>query len=426
MPDVQRVVPGLSDAHGSGSAGFASARLLGGDLNSLPDLVLLVDIDTGFILDVNEHGAARLGWAISQLIGRKIGDLGHLGDDDIYPVLIEKLLAGEAVHFDQGVLSADGSRHPYNFSGRCPDGDFESALLIGREMGALAHSDSKLANLLMLADLTDDVFIVCDREGYITYANAACRRVHDVVVPTGKHMTEFLAANDEGYQELLKAYDRPDGRAEARVGCIGADGSTFYLGVRTVYDRATKLWYTVERDITTELEKERELTEMATTDALTGVANRYALNSRLEGAIAEGAPFAVLMLDMDDFKSVNDTLGHAAGDEFLCCVAKRLKHVLKPGDLVSRIGGDEFVVFLDRANAMGAAKVAERMIAAVSRPYSIGEHSVVRSCSVGGTVYRAGETVDELLRKADRAVYGAKHAGRNRYVIDRGGEDPSR
>jgi len=386
--------------------------------------VLLADLNSGIILDANHHGSAVLGWSVAELTGKNLTEIGDK-DTPLDASLFEDLAQARTVYFDADLCAADGSRRPYNIAARCVADAPDDVLLVGRELGAIAHSRSELAKLMKLADLTDDVFLVCDREGYITYANAAGRRVHQAEVPLGRHMTEFLAADDDGYRELLEAYRRDDGRAEARVTCVRADGSTFVLGVRTIYDRVSELWYTVERDITTELGTERELRRLAdemrhqaTTDALTGVANRYALNGCLTEAIEARRPFALLLLDMDDFKSVNDTLGHAAGDEFLRGVAGRMQRSVRLVDMVARLGGDEFVTFLPEVDRQGAADIARRMINAVGENCTVAGQQLTRSCSVGVAVWEAGDGVNDVLRKADRAAYRAKHEGRSRFVVN--------
>lgn len=401
-----------------------SRRKLDAGVRDQPDLVVLADLRTGEILDANHHGAAVLGWTIDELTGMNVTELGTK-DEPLQAALFEDLAEGKTVYFDAALLAADGSRRPYNIAARCVVDRPNDVLLVARELGAIAHSRSELAKLMMLADLTDDVFLVCDREGYITYANAACRSVHQAEVPVGRHMTEFLAADDEGYRQLLEAYRRDDGRAEARVSCVAADGSHFVLGVRTIYDRESELWYTVERDITTELTTERELRRLAddmrhqaTTDALTGVANRYALNACLREAIEQQRPFALLLLDMDDFKSVNDTLGHAAGDEFLRGVASRMQQSVRLVDMVARLGGDEFVTFLPDVDREVASDIAQRMIEAVGEQFTVAGKALTRSCSVGVAVWEAGEDVNAVLRKADRCAYRAKHEGRSRFVVN--------
>ena len=394
------------------------------ELNSLPDLVLLVDAPDMRIVDVNEQGARELGWTPEEVIGDRLADFGDPADRELNPVLIEKALEGETVRFDRRVRDANGEWRTYNFAARIVAGETTRFLLVGRDMSALAHSYSRLADLLKLADLTDDLFVVSDSEGYVTYVNEAVHRVHGADKIVGRHLTEFVHEDDRGFATLLGAIGADDNRAEARVLARRYDGSPLMLGVRTIYDEETKRWFTVERDISDTIAQEQRMQKLttdlrrrATTDELTGVANRAALNEILDASVAAQTPFALLLLDMDDFKSVNDTLGHAAGDEFLRCVAQRLQRAVKLTDVVARLGGDEFVVYLPDVTTEDAAGVAARMIDAVGQHYSINGHSLTRSCSIGVAVWEEGDDVNDILRKADRAAYRAKHEGRSRFIV---------
>ncbi len=394
------------------------------ELNSLPDLVLLVSAPEMHIIDVNEIGARELGWEVDDVIGQPLSNFGDPADTGLNASLIERAAAGETVRFDRRIRAADGNWRTFNFAARIVDDQGGRFLLVGREMEALAHSHSRLADLLKLADLTDDLFVVADREGYVTYVNDAVHRVHGDDKIVGRHLSEFVHEDDRGFETLISAVHAEDARANARVLARRADGSPVMMGVCTIYDRDTQRWFTVERDISAIVEQERRMQELttdlrrkATTDALTGVANRAALNEILDHAVELGEPFALLLLDMDDFKSVNDTLGHAAGDEFLRCVGQRLQRAVKLTDVVARLGGDEFVVYLPDVGSDDAASVAARMIEAVGQHYSINGHSVTRSCSIGVAVWEPGDDVSAILRKADRAAYRAKHEGRSRFII---------
>ena len=394
------------------------------DLNSHPDLVLVVSAPEMRIIEVNDQGATELGWSADDMIGNSIFDYGDPSDRALNPKLMERTLEGETVRFDRRVRDADGQWRTYNFAARTVDDTPGRFLLVGRDMDALAHSESRLADLLKLADLTDDLFVVSDRDGYVTYANEAVHRLHSDGKIVGRHVTEFVHEDDRGFLTLLDAVHNKDKRAEARVLAKCQDGSPRMLGTKTIYDEESQRWFTVERDISETITHERRMQELATdlrrratTDALTGVANRSALNEILDQAVADGAPFALLLLDMDDFKSVNDTLGHAAGDEFLRCVAQRLQRAVKLTDVVARLGGDEFVVYLPDVNSKDASGVAARMIDAVGQHYSINGHSLTRSCSIGVAVWDDGDDVSAILRKADRAAYRAKHEGRSRFIV---------
>jgi diguanylate cyclase (GGDEF)-like protein len=164
---------------------------------------------------------------------------------------------------------------------------------------------------------------------------------------------------------------------------------------------------------------QRSLTLEATTDSLSGLPNRAAFRSRLESSLARTdrrcGNQAVLFVDLDDFKDVNDTLGHAAGDRLLCVVAARLVDTVRPDDLVARLGGDEFAILLDRLPDPGLAMtVAKRMVAFLAEPVQIGENRVHVGASIGLAVRHEHSTFDELMREADVAMYAAKAKGKNR------------
>lgn len=162
-------------------------------------------------------------------------------------------------------------------------------------------------------------------------------------------------------------------------------------------------------DITRRKHAEVALSDRADRDALTGLLNRRGLARReVEGA-------AVLFIDLDGFKEVNDRLGHSAGDEVLTAVASRLGHQLRSGDLVARIGGDEFVVVVDRDDdAEEVDGVAARMEEALSAPYRIGSDAVRLGASIGAARGAAGEPLAEVVARADAAMYRVKQRRRDR------------
>ncbi|MDP1733766.1 MAG: PAS domain S-box protein [Sulfuritalea sp.] len=177
-------------------------------------------------------------------------------------------------------------------------------------------------------------------------------------------------------------------------------------------------------DITERKEAEMEIERLAYYDSLTQLANRRLLLDRLQHAMAFGARSgqlgALLFLDLDNFKSLNDTLGHDMGDLLLQQVSRRLVASVREGDTVARLGGDEFVVMLEglsenRLEAGAQAEVAgNKILAALNQPYLLAEHEHVSTPSIGGTLFFGHEhTADELLKQADLAMYQAKAAGRN-------------
>lgn len=170
--------------------------------------------------------------------------------------------------------------------------------------------------------------------------------------------------------------------------------------------------------------RERRLRHDSLHDPLTGLPNRTLFMRRLSDAThrarrGEGGLFAVIFLDLDGFKVVNDSMGHHVGDELLVSVARRLEDCVRTGDLVARLGGDEFAILLERiVDAEESVMVAERVQAALSEPFNVGGYEHVSSASVGVALSSsANEQPEYLLRSADIAMYRAKNAGRGRYEM---------
>jgi diguanylate cyclase (GGDEF)-like protein len=166
---------------------------------------------------------------------------------------------------------------------------------------------------------------------------------------------------------------------------------------------------------------EEQLRHQAFHDVLTGLANRSLFRDRLDHALARasrgGRPTAVLYLDLDDFKSVNDRLGHAEGDRLLVAVGERLRASTRDGDTVARLGGDEFAMIVEETDPVEAAQAAGRIIEEISRPFDLGERQVAARASIGIAIRMAdGGDADELLRRADIAMYAAKARGGNCHV----------
>jgi diguanylate cyclase (GGDEF)-like protein len=184
-------------------------------------------------------------------------------------------------------------------------------------------------------------------------------------------------------------------------------------------------WLELRREVRRRQDLEAELQHQAFYDTLTGLPNRALFLDRLGHALARSRRvdegLAVLFLDLDDFKLVNDSLGHAAGDELLRGVAQRLSTSLRPGDTAARFGGDEFTVLLEQvADATEAAAIAERLRAALAVPLSVAGRSLVAGVSVGLAGSFVGEdaaTASALLQAADLALYQAKAAGKGQLVV---------
>ena len=171
-------------------------------------------------------------------------------------------------------------------------------------------------------------------------------------------------------------------------------------------------------DITQRKQAEERIDRLAHFDQLTGLPNRNLLNDHFKYAISlaqrSGEPLAVMFIDLDHFKDINDTLGHSIGDQILMEVARRLRDVLREEDSLSRQGGDEYIVILPGSDADGAALVASKLIEAVTQPCHIEQHELIVTPSIGIAIYpHDGTNIETLSKNADAAMYRAKQEGRN-------------
>ncbi|MFG1393845.1 diguanylate cyclase domain-containing protein [Xanthobacter agilis] len=316
------------------------------------------------------------------------------------------------------------------------------------ELGALAAAQLRLeeaarrasaeaALYRLLADHSTDTIVRGNLDGVRLYVSPA---VHSLLGYTpeelvGRRAVELVHPQDlPEFQALMRQIREgriERGRSEQRQRHKNGQWVWIEAFIRLTSDKTTgrRDGYVVSvRDISRRKAAEDHLAHLATHDALTGLANRSRLQQRLgeERARARrtGAGFAVLCLDLDHFKQVNDVYGHEAGDAVLRSAAIRIQQASREEDLVARLGGDEFIVVLSCCPEPGAAaeRLAERLIEMMAQPISYRGASVEVGTSVGIAVASSamvarGLDLDELLRKGDQALYRAKAFGRNRFIV---------
>jgi diguanylate cyclase (GGDEF)-like protein len=209
----------------------------------------------------------------------------------------------------------------------------------------------------------------------------------------------------------------PDGADTRRLGVVAGTMAIIGLVVArqllAFHDNAT-LISRLDTALVELREHEKLLREQASYDALTRLANRAALAERVAAALApdrRDQP-ALLLVDLDDFKAVNDTLGHGVGDQVLVSISERLCSVVRTGDMVARLGGDEFAILLHRAPGDGAGQTAQRILESLVRPVTAGGHDLLIRASIGLAHAGEGDDLDSLLRHADIAMYAAKDRGK--------------
>lgn len=294
---------------------------------------------------------------------------------------------------------------------------------------AVAEPMDGFAELAALFRTTMDaaqVGIFVLQERLFKYVNASfCRRIgFDAAELIGRMGPLQLVApgHHPMLLELLQSGVQGFTGQQFELEVICKDGSAFpamILSSTTQLDGQPALVGTV-LDISAQKAAERRIRELADYDVLTGLPNRRLLRDRfaqlLAAAEREQSEIALVFLDLDHFKRVNDSLGHSLGDELLCQVALRLDAAVRRVDTLARLGGDEFILALPATHTSGAADVARRLLEAFIQPFEVGGHELTITPSLGISLYpRDGLDLETLLKNADTAMYKAKEQGRNAF-----------
>jgi diguanylate cyclase (GGDEF)-like protein/PAS domain S-box-containing protein len=281
-----------------------------------------------------------------------------------------------------------------------------------------------------LVQYSSDIITILDAEGTVQYVSPAVERI------TGYKPEERIGTNafdtvhpDDGdraldtFAEVLK---RPGLHPPLEFRVPHKDGSWRYLEhvVNNLLDDPAVRGVVINsRDVTERNAMEEQLQHQAFHDPLTGLPNRALFIDRLEHALTRanrrGSKVAVLFMDLDNFKIINDSLGHKAGDQLLIAVAERLKAPLRPEDTAARLGGDEFTILVEDISSVGdVARIAVRIAEILQPPFALGEQEVFATVSTGIALNSpAHEKPADLLRHADMAMYRAKRRGKARYEV---------
>jgi diguanylate cyclase (GGDEF)-like protein/PAS domain S-box-containing protein len=285
----------------------------------------------------------------------------------------------------------------------------------------------------MMANVADGMMML-EADGTIRSWNAAAQRLfgYSAEEVVGRNLSmlvpeELREANLAATRRFVATGEsKVIGRAELNYPARRKDGSRFELEFTV-----TRMWsgkaprlVVVFRDITERKKAERWLTQLALHDALTGLPNRANFEQHVGDALARrrrgGGGLALMIVDVDGLKPVNDSLGHAAGDLLLSAFAKRLKSAVRESDFVARIGGDEFTIFTEGLKGReDAAAIAEKVLAAMREPLDLDGNTLKTSASIGIALYSDGDTPKTLMHRADVALYEAKGAGRARYSLEK-------
>jgi len=296
---------------------------------------------------------------------------------------------------------------------------------------ALRSSESKLRAVIEGAL---DAIVTVNETGHLVEFNPAAERIFgykrdevigrplaDVMIPA-----HLRGAHIQGHRHFLMTGEKQHFDKRLEFNAMRADGSEFpvELTITSMENAGYPLVTGFIRDLTERKRAEQEIRHLAFFDALTGLPNRRLLLDRLQHSLVATARAqhhgAVIFIDLDNFKTLNDTRGHSVGDSLLTEVARRLKEAVRAEDTVARLGGDEFVILLDNLDVEEAlalaqvSAVSEKIRLIINQPYLLDDFEHYHSCSIGISLFRGTAiSADELLKRADTAMYQAKGAGRN-------------
>lgn len=302
-----------------------------------------------------------------------------------------------------------------------------------RENARLVSERAKRQNEARFRSLvqhSSDVIAVVEAGGIISYVSPSATRVFGFTPEEieGRPITSLLHADDvsRGETMFVEAAMRPGVTAPSEWRVQHRDGRWLYVeavGTNLTHEPTVRGIVINTRDITERKTLEAQLVHQAFHDPLTGLANRALFLDRVTHALAITGrhgrhPVAVLFLDIDNFKTLNDTFGHLPADQLLSAIARRLCDAVRTSDTVARLGGDEFAILLEDASGpMAPTAAAERVTAALREPFMIEGKEVFASASIGIAVATPDLSPSELLRNADTAMYQAKSRGKARYEL---------
>jgi len=399
------------------------------------DAILIAD-DDGRYVDANPAACALFGLARDQLLGRTIGEFSTVEEPASTGADWTQFLQ-EGVQTGTVILQRPGGEVRYlEYAAR-------AHFLPGRHLSILrdvttrhqaeAALQASEEYLRALVERSAEITTVVDADGTVRYASPAQWRLLGYPEDASLGSIFDYAHPDDipHVQELFARLTTTPGTvvsAELRVRHFNGSWPIFEVTATNLLDNPAVRGIVVNsHDITARKQVEAQLIHGAFHDGLTGLPNRALFLDRLSQALDRSARHpghhcAVLFLDLDRFKTVNDSLGHQAGDQLLVAAARRLEQCVRSGDTVARFGGDEFAILLETTTAAHEAiVVAERIAAAFQRPISLDGQELMTSASIGITICAQGARPDEVLRDADIAMYRAKRSGPGQHMV----ADPS-
>jgi len=382
----------------------------------------------GRFLEVNDAYAQQSGYNRQELLTMGITDVEAREDSEQTAAHIDEVIRKGHARFRTRHRRRDGSTWPVEVVTSYNPAHGGRFFVFIEDISDKVSLENHHSLAVRVFNAMDQAIVITDEENRIISANPAASKI------TGYGIHELLGQNprilssgrqDKAFYEQMWHSLQTTGHWEGEIWDRRKNGSVFpkWLTINVLYDDngGVKQYLSMFSDISERKENEELIWKQANFDVLTGLANRFLFQSRLQRAIVrsqrEDRQLAVVYLDLDDFKVVNDSLGHAAGDQLLMEVADRLGKLIHKPDTVARLGGDEFTVLLtDIKEPDRIGTLVERLLETFQAPFALEGHTMHISASIGVAVYPTdGSSLEELTKHADIAMYQAKAEGRSTF-----------
>ena len=391
---------------------------------------LYIHDQEGRLVDANQRACEMLGYGKPALLGMNVLEIEQDFDFEKARAIWAPLLPGQIQTFIGRHRRRDGTVFPVEIRLSCFDMKGRRLITaLARDISKRIQADEKLRQAAVVFDNAQEGIVVTDQHARILAVNPAFREItgYAEAEVLGETPAKFKSGRHDAafYQRMWGAL-ASTGRWQGEVWDRRRNGEIYpkWLSISAVRDAAgaTIRYVALFADITHLKESEARLEHLAHFDVLTDLPNRLLFNSRLEHALERarrhGQRVALLFLDLDRFKTVNDSLGHPAGDELLIEVARRIRKRLREEDTLARLGGDEFVILLEQVDeAQFAAVVAQEVLNTLRAPVHLGGgHEVFIGASIGISLFpEDADDATRLVSSADAALYLAKEQGRDTY-----------
>lgn len=395
-----------------------------------PAMLTIFRASDGVIIDTNDACAEALGYARDEITGVSAMESAFWSRQDDLDRFVEMLRSGDSVRGqDISVRTRHGESRDWLVSYSPMVIDDELCILgAAQDITERQRTASQVRKLARALEQSADMVIIADRDRCIEYVNPAFERITGYTADEvrGRHLALLNSGmQSKGfYQTIERRMDQGETVSEVLINRT-RDDNIFYEQrmITPLRDTNNEITHFVAtgRDITEQVRSEEQLRYLASHDVLTTLPNRSQLLDRMQVMMAANCSsarrVAVMFLDLDRFKNINDTLGHDVGDALLKELGKRLHGHLRGQDAIARFGGDEFVIVMnDIAGTDDAASFASRMLESLARPFEAAGRRLHVSASIGISIYPDdSEDAGGLLRHADAAMYRAKEKGGNRY-----------